>query len=341
MYILITFLLFIFLFLLPFLPGILELYRKEDAEPLFISMDYMRNPRYFGKSFKKLIHRATAGFTLSPGMREIHLSKPETVELAHSFKVSGNREITHMLYVIGELVSDRNVQFNKEVYSTDNTIIGPNNIVRALASDLDITVSEGVQFQRWLDAEGDIEVGANCNLGISASAGNKLSMGENCIFRRLFAMPITTGHNNMASDDRSELSAISNELLPSGLSFIRKKDSLVPPGTIIDNNVVFPQDVLIGQGATIRGHVKSYGQIVIEPGVTIDGNVFADGDIFVGQDVRIRGHLFSQMSIHISKQTVISLPDKIKSVIGKKSISIEKDVTIYGYLATEGEGKTL
>jgi predicted acyltransferase (DUF342 family) len=341
MIIAIVFILTILLFLLPFLPGVIELIRKEDAKPLFVSMDYIRNPRYFGKSFKRLIHRATAGFTMSPGMREVQLSKPERVELAHSFKISGNREISHMLYVIGTLVSDSNVQFNKEVYTTDNTIIGPNNIVQALAGDVDVTVSEGVEFRRWLDAEGDIDIGANCNLGISASSGNKLSLGENCIFRRLFAMPIVTGHNDVTVDHSSEWSAPSDELLPSGLSFIHKNDSLVPPGTTINNNVVFLQDVLIGQESIIKGHIKGYGKIVIEPNVTIDGNVFADGDIFVGQDVRIRGHLFSQMSIHISRQTMISLPDKIKSVIGKKSISIEKDVTIYGYVATEGDGKTV
>jgi hypothetical protein len=47
------------------------------------------------------------------------------------------------------------------------------------------------------------------------------------------------------------------------------------------------------------------------------------------------------MSIYISSQSVVSQPNKIKSVIGKKSITIEKNVTIYGYVATEGTGRTI
>jgi predicted acyltransferase (DUF342 family) len=341
MVILIVFIFFILLFFLPFLPAIIELIKKEDAEPLFVAMDYIRNPRYFGRSFKKLIHRGTAGFTLTPGMREVQLSKTETVEMTHSLEISDNKEIIHMLYVIGSLVSGNNVKFNKEVYATDNTIIGPNNILQALAGDVDVKISEGVQFRRWLDAVGDIDIGANCNLGISASSAGKLYLEANCVFRRLYAMPIMTGHDMINVDVKPETSGPSDELLASGLSFIRRKDSFILPGTTLDNNVVFPQDVLIGKGAVVNGHIKSYGKIVIEPDVTINGNVFADEDIFVGQGAKIQGHLFSQMSIYISRQAVVSLPDKIKSVIGKKSISIEKDVTIYGYVATEGYGKTV
>ena len=64
----IVFVLFIMLFFLPFLPGIAELVRKEDADPLYIAMDYIKDPRYFGKSFKELLHQATDGFTSAPGI---------------------------------------------------------------------------------------------------------------------------------------------------------------------------------------------------------------------------------------------------------------------------------
>jgi cytoskeletal protein CcmA (bactofilin family) len=100
-------------------------------------------------------------------------------------------------------------------------------------------------------------------------------------------------------------------------------------------------DVKIGKGCLFKGSIKSYGKLTLEENVTIYGNVFTDGDILIGRNARISGHVFSQMSIHISGQTVISNPDKIKSVIGKKFISIEEDVIIYGYVATEGEGRTV
>lgn len=333
--------LFILLFFLPFLPGILELFRREDAEPLFISMDYIRNPRYFGKAFKRLLHRATAGFTLSPGIRDVKLSKDEKVELAHSANISAETEIKHMLYVIGEFVSASRTRFIKEVYVTDNATIGPYNIFQAFAGDLDVTVGEGTQFLRWIDADGDIRIEKGCNLGINTSSGGKLVIGSECLFRRLFGMPIVTGKHYDEVEDKKEKHLSFSEPLPSVSSFVRKKDSYIPPGTIFDGNIVFTRDVLIGSGTVIKGDVKCYGKIVLQENVTIEGNIFADKDIIVGQNAKIRGHIFSQMSVYISEKTMISCSDKIKSVIGKKSISIEQGVIIYGFVTTEGEGRTV
>jgi predicted acyltransferase (DUF342 family) len=338
MLILIVFILFILMFLLPFVPGIIELIRKQDAKPLFISMTYVRNPRYFGRSFKSLLHRATAGFTLGPGLREVQLSKIEKVELTQSLDVFENREVNHMLYVIGSLSSGNHSQFNKEVYVTGNTTIGPNNIIQAIAGDGNVSVAAGVHVRRWLDADGDIDISSNCNLGISASSGSKLSLANNCVFRRLYGMPIITGHNRMpATISPEKLLPLKDSLLPE-ISFIRIKDSTLLPETAINKNIVFPQSVKIGHNSTLRGNVKSYGILTLEDNVTIDGNVFADGDIFIGRNVKISGNIFSQKSIYISGQTVISRPDKIKSIIGKKSIRIEQNVIIYGYVATEGYG---
>jgi predicted acyltransferase (DUF342 family) len=333
-----VFLSFIILLLLPFMPGIFELIRKKDAEPLFISMDYLRNPRYFGKSFKRLLHRATAGFTLSPGMRDVQLSKNEKVELTHSIKIPADKEINHIIYTIGNLISGNQVQFKKEVYVTGDASIGPNNTLQALAGDGNISIEEGVKFQRWLDGEGNIEVGRNCSLGISVSSGGRLRLAEDCIFRRLNGMPIITGNQIAATADIPGRSSLSGELLTPSTAFIRKKDTFIPHGTVINDNVVFRQDVKIGSDSILKGTIKSYGKIILEDNVTIDGNIFADGDIFIGRKAKIGGHIFSQASICISEQTIISSPEKIKSVIGKKSVKIEKDVVIYGYVTTEGDG---
>jgi|WetSurMetagenome_2_1015567.scaffolds.fasta_scaffold50039_2 predicted acyltransferase (DUF342 family) len=341
MAILLVFILFILLLLLPFLPGILELIQKKDAEPLFISMDYIRNPRYFGKSFKRLIHRATAGFTLSPGMRDIKLSKSEKVELTHSIDISAAREIKHLIYTIGNLVTGSNVQLDKEVYVTGNAVIGADNIIQALATDGGVTVSHGVQFKRWLDAEGDIHVADNCNLGISSSSGSSLFLSKDCIFRRIYGMPIITGDRQSDKFFNPDAALPAKPPLQTKPSFIRNKDSSIPPGSIIDDSIVFLGDVKIGPNSLIRGTIKSYGKIVLAENVIIDGNIFADDDIFVGHNARIKGHVFSQSSVYISHQTIISSPDRIKTVIGKKSIKIEQNVTIYGFITTEGSGEIL
>jgi len=75
--------------------------------------------------------------------------------------------------------------------------------------------------------------------------------------------------------------------------------------------------------------------------VTICGNVFADGDIRVGRGTIVLGNIFSQGSISLASGVKISRPNIIKSIIGKKEVTLEKDVIIYGYVSTEGVGMTI
>jgi predicted acyltransferase (DUF342 family) len=334
----IIFVLFILFFFLPFLPGIIEIARKEDADPLYIAMDYIKDPRYFGKSFKLLLSRVTNGFTSAPGISDILLSKKERLQTTGSMDVLNTGKVDHLLCVQGDLNSHGNAQFHKEVFVTGNASMGPNNTIQVLAADGSITIAADLQLKRWLDADGDIDIGARCNLGISASSGKKLHLGQNCIFRRLYGVPITTGNGGKTSIDDFESLLPPMETLPPELSFVRIKDHTIPSGTIMGKNVVFPQDVKIGHGSILRGNIKSYGKLVLEDNVIIDGNLFADGDIVIGSGAKISGNVFSQKSVHISNGTVISRPDTIKSVIGKKAVRIEENVTIYGYVTTEGQG---
>ena len=103
---------------------------------------------------------------------------------------------------------------------------------------------------------------------------------------------------------------------------------------------MFTEDVNIGHDAILMGDVKSYGNVVIEENATIYGNVFADGDIYINSGAKIGGNVFSQKAVYIAMQAVISRPDVIKSVVGKKKVRIEQNVTIYGYVTTEGDGIT-
>lgn len=341
MFILIVFILFIALLLLPFIPGILELIKKEDSEPLFISMDYTRNPRYFGKSFKMLLNRAASGLTLSPGFHDVKLSKNEKLEITESIDIPDKMEINHLLYVTGNFISGSHALFSKEVYVNGTAIIGANNIVQAMIGLGNVTVSEGTQFRRWLDADGHIIIGANCDLGISVSSGDKINLAVNCIFRRLYGMPIVTGHKQIDILPHPQETLSLKEYSLAGVSFTRKKDKTVPAGSLINNNIVFLGDVSIGSGAIIKGTIKSYGNVLLEQDVIVFGSIFADGDIFIGRNATIIGHVFSQKSVFISEQSIISRPDKIKSIIGKKEIQIGQNVTVYGFISTEGYGKTV
>lgn len=336
--IILAFIMFAVFFALPFFPAISEVIRKQDSNPLFISMDYNKDPRYFCKSFKKIIKIAVAGLTGDHHIREVVLSKKEDIEITESLHVKTGEQMEMLLYVQGDMVSDANVLFNKEIYVSGNAHIGPGNILHVLAVEGNIIIADGTTFERWLDAEGDLKVGSQCHLGISASCGGRLDIADGCVFRRLYGMPVTTGTVQNV-DDMKGLSV--EPLLHPGSSFVRKTDKVVAEGSVLSGNIVFLKDVMIGRHSIVNGSVKCYGDITLEDNVKICGNIFADGKINIGRKAIISGHIFSQNSILISEHSVISKPGVIKSVLGKKSVRLAPDVTIYGYISTEGRGRVI
>lgn len=336
--IILAFILFAVFFALPFFPAISEVIRKQDSNPLFISMDYNKDPRYFCKSFKKIIKIAVAGLTGDHQIREVILSKKEEIQITKSLHVTTGEQMEMLLYVQGDMVSDANVLFNKEIYVSGNAHIGPGNILHVLAAEGNMTIADGTEFERWLDAEGDLKIGSQCHLGISASCGGRLDIADGCVFRRLYGMPVTTG--TIQSVDN--MKGLSVEPLPQpGSSFVRKTDKVVAEGSVLNGNIVFLKDVIIGRNSIVNGSVKCYGDIRLEDNVKIYGNIFADGKINVGRKAIIIGHIFSQNSILISEHSIISKPGVIKSVLGKKSVRLAPDVTIYGYISTEGRGRVI
>jgi predicted acyltransferase (DUF342 family) len=307
---------FLLLFLLPFIPGLIEIIKKEDAEPLPIEMNYIRHPRYFSRSFRKILERATSGFNLEYGVHRVKLSKEEPLAVHPSLTLGDGEIINHLLLIKGNFVSGADVQLNKEVYATGDVLIGQNNIIQTLSTEGNAQISDGVRFRRWLDAEGKIIIKENCSLGISVSSGSKLLLSENCNFRRLFGRPVST-ENHLPSVTNPFEKLKSPDTTSQKISFIRKEDIEIPPGTIENNNVVFTKNIRIGHGSVFEGDIKAYGRIILDEDVKVYGNIFAEGDIIIGRNARISGHLFTQTTIHISEGTLI-ISRKKKSVIAKK-----------------------
>lgn len=337
----VVFILFILMLLLPFLPGVAELIREEDSHPLYIPMEYMRNPRYFGISFKKIIFRAVGGLQRKAGRYNVVLSRKEKVKVCNSLDVEDGGSFDILLFIKGDLSTGSNVIFEKELYVDGCAATGARNVVQALIAEGEASIGSDTVFRRWLDAEGDVTIGANCKLGISVSSGRGLYLGPNCTFRRLYGLPIVTGDRDAVSDIEKE--ADSKDDLPSASesTFVRREDQSIAPGTVVEGHTVFTRNVSIGTGTVIRGTVKSYGRIELEDSVIVRGNVFSDDDIIIGRNVKIGGNVFSQKSVHIAERSIVGSPGKVKSVIGKKSIRMEKNVLVYGFVSTEGNGTNL
>ncbi|GAB4406516.1 MAG: hypothetical protein OHK0032_01520 [Thermodesulfovibrionales bacterium] len=330
---LLIFLVFLILLLTPFVPVIIELLRPKDASPLFINMDYSKDPRYFGRSFKKILKNAIPA-DASSGIREVMLSRNEKVEIAHSMRIPVGDEVNHILYIIGDLVSEDKARFNKEVYVKGDAAIGSKNTMRAIACEGQLYLSSNVSIVRWADAEGKVEVYDGCNLGISISSGDELRLSKGCRFKRLYGMPVTT----YSANDNDHGHCPNKEGISDNTWIVDKDRLIIPPLTKVEKDIIVKKDLKIRSGSLILGNIKTYRELIIEEDVKISGNLFSDGDIEIGEGTTISGDIFSQGVITIKKKVGIGSAGKIKSVIGKKGIILGQDVVIYGYAMTEGSG---
>ena len=154
-------------------------------------------------------------------------------------------------------------------------------------------------------------------------------------------MPVTTGNVRDAIEINSPTALSAKPTIEPESSFIRKTDSAIAEWSILNGHSVFLTDVRIGHHSVVNGSIKCYGDIEMEENVTIYGNVFADGKITIGKGAIISGHVFSQDTIIVSENSVISRPGVVKSVLGKKSVCLAPNVTIYGFISTEGKGKVI
>ncbi|GAB4538452.1 MAG: hypothetical protein Fur0020_07360 [Thermodesulfovibrionia bacterium] len=328
MAILLTFLIFLMLLLIPFIPALLELLKPTDASPLFIRMDYSKDARYFGNSFRNILKNAIIT-DMDIGMREVKLSKDEIVEIAQSKRIGKGERYEHILYILGSLITEEKARFDKEIYVKGDAVIGCENVLRAIACDGRLSISSGVTIIRWVDAEGGIEISDNCNLGISLSSSNGVKIGKDCRFKRLYGMPIMT----YKDIERGYKVGLDNTQCP-----IDEDHLIISPFTKIEKDLIVRKGLLIKKGCVLVGSIKTYGNLIIEGDTTVFGNIFSEADIEIGERTTVRGDVFSQGSVTVRQGVKIGDVGKVKSVIGKRRIMINDDVTIYGYVMTEGVG---
>ncbi len=335
MMLLAAFILLVLLFILPFVPGARELAKKQDASPLYINNEYLKDPRYFAFSFRKLFHTSLAKSPKGEGIHDITLSKNEKIQVLENASFADGSAVEHIVYVIQDLDSGSGVRFSKEVYVRQTAHIGESNLLQALACDGDIHLRKGTRFFRWLDAEGNITAGESCVLGVDASCSEMLSLERYCSFLKLYGFPVVASGPPAFPEEQQE---------PDGDTRVfddeppERECCDIKAASRINRSIISAESVTIGELAVIRGHVKTHGSLVTGARVIITGNVFAAGNIELGPHSRVLGTVFSQEHIVLRQGVRVGAKDRIKSVVGKKSVTLETGAKIYGYVMTEGKG---
>ena len=329
----------------PFVPAARELFFPRDEKELYIRMDYTKDPRYFGKSFRRIINRVLKvedDFIEGKRWVQMPLGGDEFVILTRSRIIDADEEFSDILYVVGDMRSARGVRFKSEVYVIGRADIGPNNTIRAIACDRALSLGSGSRIIRWLDAEQEVEIESGCDLGVNCSTEGVLKLAKNCRFLRLFGKPVMT-YNYIEMDYYSDTVRLERRL-PEVVStiddiamFVKGKITL-PPYMRVDRDMIVKGDLATKEEVIIGGSLTVYGKTVIGENSYVYGNIFSEGPVEINRGAVILGNIFSQSEVLIKEGVRVGKPDVIKSVVGKKAITLGANVGIYGYILTEGKG---
>ncbi|MBU1072135.1 polymer-forming cytoskeletal protein [bacterium] len=341
---------FALLILLPFVPGLIEVYWPRDRYPLSVNTGYTKDPRFFGRSARGLLAGALDVDGVAPGSHEVVLSKAETVEVRDDFEIPAGAGQAAVLVARGELAVGAGAACERELFSRGGARVGAGATLRTLACDADVELAEGVVVRRWLDADGDVTVGPGCILGVSAAAGGSLTLADGVVFSRLYGSPVaTTGAPGLGDGGEPGARVVPDRSPPyldvdeirtiEDLAHVHRNDLTVSPGDEFQRPLVVKGDLTIAAGAVLAYTARVYGTLRLERGAAIWGDVFAEGDVILAEGAAVHGNVFSQAAVSLASGAHVGVPGARKTLIGKKDIRLGAGVAVHGYILTDGRGR--
>lgn len=324
-------LLFVLMMVLPFVPGWLEMRRKKDIRHLYINGDFVRNPRYFSTSFKQKL-LGTGSLSILKEEQEVMLSKKEILIQADKL-TAGQKKFENLVFFNQQPELLPGSVFHKEIYARQNIQFPEETLLRAAACEENCRLGKSSRVIRWIDAERQMEIAENCQLDLSATAGEHLLIASGCRFRRLYAPMIDIQGGASRLQQMMEIAGTQDGL--------QRDVNHIEAGQVLGGNVVAKGDFTLHEGAVLVGSLKVYGDLLLEEGSQIQGNVFGEKRIRLLGGNWIRGSIFSQGRIEAGPGCIFGHADAVESVVARNGIVFSSHTTVYGFVLTEGEGSIL
>lgn len=186
-----------FLGLLCFVPGLIELLRARDPGPLSVDLDRDIDERYFSRAFRQYLNRALALTPIkSSGTEEIAVSMNRGLErlkvVNEDLHLASETHYKHSLLIRGNLTTENNCRLEGEICVEQTCITGKNNNILALYGR-EVHLGENNIVKGWVDAEEILEIEPNCTIGSRVTAGQRISLKGDADLKALAAPVIVIG----------------------------------------------------------------------------------------------------------------------------------------------------
>jgi cytoskeletal protein CcmA (bactofilin family) len=348
------FILLLTLLMLPFIPGIMEIRRKQDAEPLRVARHYDVDIHYFANRFHTYIktHFAqslaalhsqaqTLQGELEDGSRYCLVAR----EAALAFeRPERHAQVTTRMFIANaDLELPGAMSYLNELYANGSIAGADENIYRAMFAGTDIALGQHSMLLRWMHAQGAIRLANGCIMYGRVSADKRIVFAGQAQFRRLNAPQIQFGKPLPAPAPTTQArKEIQPEELPVEVEvaagrWLIEDDLELPDNSCIHANLVVTGSLRLGDNCEIHGSIKSHKTLRIQAGCAIHGSVVSMQDIHLGTATSLKGPLISEAQIHVVANCRIGT-ETLPTTVSAEEIHIQGDCVAHGTVWARSAG---
>lgn len=315
--------------LVPFVPALLELRRRTDAAPLPLSDRYEEDLRHAPQRFEAWVRTALAP-TLD-ACRRYGYSMSGQFSDGTPYHVAGHvrdlpaetgATIDGLLATGVACTLPPGLSLREPAYAAADIEGGARSTFTALFGERDVTLGAESTVCQWLHARGTVRTGAGSVLHGSVSAERALVVPSGCRFERLHAPLIRLGDADAPQmpERPDPLGAALLRALPlprytpphpydaSTRRTLVRGDLFIPPGHLVDEDLVVTGHLRIGAGAVVVGSVKVHDALVLEAGVQVAGHLVSGGDLRIGPGCRVRGVVLAERTLVLDAESRLGVP---------------------------------
>lgn len=335
-----------FLYLLPFIPALLEWKNKSDAAPnqvnfedrsiveysIRIFMEYIKTHCQALINEYKKIDNSQAGI-LANGQDYFISGKEGLFELPPAYL--RQKETKTIILACNNAILPA-INYKERVYALKNIEITKGTTINELVAEGSIKLNKKISLAHLLYSNESIVIDEGALLNNYVKAKEKIVFLGEAEFQYLHANRLE--FNLSKTKNHALLSLPKNaHALP---RTVVNERLVLSKNSIENKHFVVKSSLLIHEDCKIAGSIKSYEDMVLEKNCQVQGALFSKQDIHIYENCFILGPIIATGTIRIGKNCRIGTPD-IKTSIIADNIIIEENCLISGMVLAKIEGKVL
>lgn len=320
-----------------------------------LDQDYVRMEDYFGRSFRLKVKEWLA----EAGAEAAAQGGVKTSRAGEFLRVSGSLEwppgtaAPDVLMVQGDFSCGPDCELTRELYALGNCRIGARSRLQALAADGSVFLEPGVLVMRWLDAEGGVEIGEDCEIHGRVSSRKTVRLAAGARVGSVCAVEIAAcdvREPGEAPSEPTSESVVIPPLAPDALKEAgadpRRLVRLSADTWVYDGDLRLKAPLDLRTKLVVKGHLRCPGRSILREDVKAvrslvlgehcwcRGSLVAGTDVIVGAGSRFEGVIHAGREVRLGSGTR-GLRDGAPVVVSARGkLYLEDNVVVRGKLSS-------